>query len=131
MGAPEVTLGRLHGDLAEEELDLLQFAAGSATEPSATPPKIVRASWLTPIFAANSLPTCQSSFSVTASPQTLPVLLTRPEKAACVNSGSSLPLRSIGHTPIPEPELFKRWRVRGGEVRRRALGQAAHDLVSP
>ena len=42
MGAPEVTLGRLHGDVAEEELDLLQFAAGCATEPSATPPKIVR-----------------------------------------------------------------------------------------
>src|SRR5688500_18667270 len=32
---------------------------------------------LTPNFAANSLTTCHTSFSVTASPQTLPALLTR------------------------------------------------------
>jgi hypothetical protein len=42
LGATEVTLGRLHRDVSKEELDLLQFAAGCATESSATPPKIVR-----------------------------------------------------------------------------------------
>ena len=42
MGAAEVTLGRLHRNVTEEELNLLQFAAGCATKSSATPPKIVR-----------------------------------------------------------------------------------------
>ena len=35
------------------------------------------ASLLTPVFAANSLTTCRTSFSATSSPQGLPTLLTR------------------------------------------------------
>jgi hypothetical protein len=42
LGAAEVTLGRLHRNVTEEELNLLQFAAGCATESIATPLKIVR-----------------------------------------------------------------------------------------
>jgi hypothetical protein len=61
----------------EEELNLLQFASGDAAEPSAGPAQVVRCELLTPIFAANSLTTCHTSFSVTPSPQGLPALLTR------------------------------------------------------
>ena len=50
MGAAEVTLGRLHRDVAEEKLDLLQLPAGGATESSATPPKIVRRKFAHPDF---------------------------------------------------------------------------------
>ena len=42
MGAAQVALGRLYRDVAEEKLDLLQFAASGTTESSATPPEIVR-----------------------------------------------------------------------------------------
>lgn len=37
-GAAQVALGRLYRDVAEEKLDLLQFAASGTTESSATPP---------------------------------------------------------------------------------------------
>jgi hypothetical protein len=36
LGAAEVTLGGLHGNVPEQKLNLLQFAAGGAAEPSAT-----------------------------------------------------------------------------------------------
>ena len=42
MGAAEVSLGRLHRDVAQKKLDLLQLAAGGTTKPSATPSEIVR-----------------------------------------------------------------------------------------
>ena len=41
-GATEVTLCGLHGDMAKEELNLLQLAASGAAEPSATSTEIVR-----------------------------------------------------------------------------------------
>src|ERR1700754_1413669 len=38
----EITLGGLHGNVPKKKLNLLQFAAGGATEPSATSTEIVR-----------------------------------------------------------------------------------------
>jgi hypothetical protein len=40
--APEVTLGRLDGDVAEQKLDLIQFAAGEVAEACAGAPEIMR-----------------------------------------------------------------------------------------
>ena len=42
LGAAEVTLGGLHGNVPEKKLNLFQFAAGGAAEPSATSAEIVR-----------------------------------------------------------------------------------------
>ena len=36
LGAAEITLGGLHGNVPKKKLNLLQFAAGGAAEPSAT-----------------------------------------------------------------------------------------------
>src|SRR5207249_10661238 len=36
LGAAEITLGSLHGNVPKKELNLLQFAAGGAAEPSTT-----------------------------------------------------------------------------------------------
>jgi hypothetical protein len=57
--------------VAQKELNLLQFAAGGAAEAAQLRRRSCGASLLTPILAANSLTTCHTSFSVTASPQTL------------------------------------------------------------
>jgi hypothetical protein len=40
--ASEIALCRLHRNVAEQELNLLQFAAGLMTETSACPPEVVR-----------------------------------------------------------------------------------------
>jgi hypothetical protein len=40
-GATEVTLRRLHRDVAKKELNLLQFAAGGTAEASATSTEVV------------------------------------------------------------------------------------------
>jgi hypothetical protein len=61
--------------VAEEKLDLLQLAASGTTESSATPREIMRREFVYSNFAATSLTTCQTSFSVTPSPQTSPALL--------------------------------------------------------
>jgi hypothetical protein len=50
----------LYRDVPQEELDLLQFAAGSAAEPSAGPAQVVR-----------------GEFALTSSPQGLPAPLTQ------------------------------------------------------
>src|SRR5580692_6252488 len=42
LGTAEVTLGGLHGNVPEEELNLLQLASGGAAEPGATSTEIVR-----------------------------------------------------------------------------------------
>src|SRR5262245_5528631 len=42
LGAAEVTLSSLHGNVPEKKLNLLQFAAGGAAEPRATSTEIVR-----------------------------------------------------------------------------------------
>jgi hypothetical protein len=41
LGAAQVALGRLHGNVAKEKLYLLQLAASGTAEPSTTPPEIV------------------------------------------------------------------------------------------
>jgi hypothetical protein len=40
--APEVTLRRLDGDVAQEKLNLFQFACGLVAQPRAGPTQIVR-----------------------------------------------------------------------------------------
>ena len=40
--APEVLLGRLHADVSEKELDLLQFASRNMPQTRACAPQIVR-----------------------------------------------------------------------------------------
>jgi len=40
--AAEIPLSRLHGNVPEEELNLLEFAAGGATKPSATSTETMR-----------------------------------------------------------------------------------------
>ena len=42
MSAAEIALSGLDRDVTKKELNLLQFAAGAAAEPSATPTEIVR-----------------------------------------------------------------------------------------
>jgi hypothetical protein len=42
LGAAEITLGGLHGNMPKKELNLLQFTAGGAAEPSATSTEIMR-----------------------------------------------------------------------------------------
>ena len=42
LGAAEITLGGLHGNVPKKKLNPLQFAAGGAAEPSATSAKVVR-----------------------------------------------------------------------------------------
>ena len=42
LGTAEVAFGGLDRDVAKQELNLLQFAAGGAAEPSATSTEIVR-----------------------------------------------------------------------------------------
>jgi hypothetical protein len=48
LGAAEITLGGLDGNVPKKKLNLLQFAAGGAAEPSATSTEIVARE-----FAAN------------------------------------------------------------------------------
>jgi hypothetical protein len=43
LGAAEITLGCLHGDVPKEKLNLLQFAARRAAKSSATSPTMLRA----------------------------------------------------------------------------------------
>ena len=42
LGAAEITLGGLHGNMPKKKLNLLQFTAGGAAEPSATSTEIMR-----------------------------------------------------------------------------------------
>jgi hypothetical protein len=44
--ATKITLGGLHGDVTEEELDLFEFAARNVTESGACTPHIVRRNFL-------------------------------------------------------------------------------------
>ncbi len=71
--ASEILFRRLHRDVAEQELDLLQFAFGCMTHACTGPAKVVwRATFDKPSFAAYSFTTCQTSFSVMPSPQAVP-----------------------------------------------------------
>jgi hypothetical protein len=63
--------------VAQRELDLLQLAASGPAQAGAILAEIVRRKLGHADLGGNSLTTCQTSFSVTLSPQTLPALLTR------------------------------------------------------
>src|SRR5437899_9756521 len=39
--AAKVSLGRLNGDMSQQELDLLQFASGSVAQTSTRPPQVM------------------------------------------------------------------------------------------
>jgi hypothetical protein len=71
--AARVTLGGLHGDVPEEELNLFEFAASNVVEPGARPPEIVGATLSMPTVFAKFLTTYQTTFSVSPSPQTAPL----------------------------------------------------------
>jgi hypothetical protein len=110
-GFSEVAFGGPDSDVAKEELNLLQFAAGGAAEPSATSAEIVcGASLVSPILAAGSLTTCRTSFSVTVSPQVRPALLTRrnslPDSMPAATVGSFD--HSVGQAPNSGRERFGR-----------------------
>lgn len=82
--AAEITLGGLHRDVAEEKLDLLQLAPAARQRRAQLRKRSWGASLLTLILLANSLTTCQTNFSVTASPQIRPALLTRRKRLPMV-----------------------------------------------
>lgn len=63
--------------MAKKELNLLQFAAGGAAEPSATTTEIVRREFVNANLGCELLDDMPDELSVTASPQALPALLTR------------------------------------------------------
>ena len=65
----EVTLGGLHGDVAQKELNLLQFALAERQRRAQLRRRSCGASLLTPIFAANSLTTCHTTFPLQLCPK--------------------------------------------------------------
>jgi len=75
----KVVLRRLDRDMAEEQLNLLQFASPARQRRAHVRRRSCGANLSLPILAANSLTTCQTSFSVTPSPQGFPALLTFPK----------------------------------------------------
>ena len=93
--AAKVAFGGLHGNVTKQELNLLQLAASGSTKPGAASTEIMRRE-LADADLGSELTTCQTSFSVTLSPQTLPALLTRRKRlpvaipAAFVHSSSRL-----------------------------------------
>lgn len=62
--------------MSEEKLNLLQLGSRGPTERAQVRCRSCGANLSLPILAANSLTTCQTSFSVTPSPQGFPALLT-------------------------------------------------------
>jgi hypothetical protein len=77
LSAAEVALSSLHRDMTQQKLNLLQLAPSGPTEASATPPEIMRREFAHTNFRGELLGDVPASFSVTASPQTLPAPLTR------------------------------------------------------
>ena len=89
--AAEVPLGRLNGDVPEEELNLLEFAARRMAQPSTRSPEIVRREPLNTRFTgvlANEMPDCLFRQTVTPS---LPVLVYPPKQLAGGQVGSLKP----------------------------------------
>ena len=81
----------------------------------------------TPVFVANSLTTCQASFSVTPSPQGLPALLTRRNTLPALDSRSLHPGAEAHNRPSleagpSEPDRLCRSGLRSPNVPRAAGG---------
>ena len=138
-----------------QKLNLLQLAASGATEPRATPPEIMRREFAYTNFRGELLDDVPDQFFRNSIAPGSARAAHPPEKASRGNSGGRRPviqqaIHPIGNwycsnvTSFPTqvhdcPMAFTllqgdrrtAWRVRGGEVRRRAAGQAVHDLVSP
>ena len=61
--------------MSEQELNLIEFAAGEVTEPCATAPQVMRCKLSMPAREAASRTISHSTFGVIPVPQTRPVLL--------------------------------------------------------
>ena len=74
-GKSEIALRRLDGDVAEQELDLVQFTAGQVAQTGTGAPQIGGASLSMPARAAAVRTTSQSTLGDVPSPHTRPALL--------------------------------------------------------
>lgn len=70
--AAEILFGRLDGNVAKQELDLVQFPSGVAAQASARPTEIVRRQILNGRSLAQSFTTCHTTRSVTPFPHVFP-----------------------------------------------------------
>jgi len=75
--AAQVPLRRLHGNMAQQKLNLLQLTASRMAEPRARSPEVVRREFGSACFPGEFLHHSQTAFSVSPSPQIVPVLWTR------------------------------------------------------
>ena len=73
--ASEIALRRLDGDVAEQELDLIQFAARQVAQTGASAPQVVRGELVIPARAAAARTTSHSTLGDIPSPHTCPALL--------------------------------------------------------
>jgi hypothetical protein len=155
LGAAEVTLGRLHRNVTEEELNLLQFAAGCATESIATPLKIVRRKFAHSDFRRELLDNVPSRLLRHPFAPTFPGLLTRRKRRPPVIPAPLHPvIEETAHpardrdgsnvAPLPtqvndcpmafdvaESGRLSGLRVHGAEVREPQEQQVMPDLVCP
>jgi hypothetical protein len=88
--ASELALGRLDGDVAEQELDLIQLATRDVAKPGAGAPQVVRASFSMPARVAAARTTSQSTFGDMPSPQTRPALLIARKTVPSVTTAAAL-----------------------------------------
>jgi hypothetical protein len=77
LGAAEISLGGLDGNVPKKKLNLLQFAVGGAAEPSATSTKIVGREFANANLGGELLDDMPDQLFRHSLPQTLPALLTR------------------------------------------------------
>ena len=85
--------------VAEEELDLLQFAAGGATESSATPPKVVRRKFAHTDFRRELLDEVPNELLRHHFAPNLPSATNAPEEATTGDSSGLHPVIEEGRAP--------------------------------
>ncbi len=97
--------------MTKKELNLLEFSAGSAAEPSATPAQIVRCKFRNANLGREFLDDVPNGLLRYTSPQALPALLTRRKSRpdsipADLIQSSTRPYTLLGAIPLSQDFVF-------------------------